>query len=177
MCQKTEKTSSKNFFLIGIQFCIMLIFSLVKDYNVTSFADNIMGNALLYGVDITQKVNNYYIILFALIPVITIAISKLLKYVFDETDVNTIKFMNTTSTLGIISTILALINKQQEFKESTLAINILIIINAMIIVAKLISKLLKKEFNFENFKWAIISGIPIAFCSTLIMHKKYPPNK
>lgn len=171
MWQKLKKTTNKSFILIGIQFCIMLIFSLIKDYNVTSFADHVMGNALLYNVDITQKVNNYYIILFVLIPVISIGISKLLKYIFDEKDENAINFMNVVSTLGIISTILAFINNQQGMQESRLTIIMLLSINVIIIIGKLISKLLKKEFCFEDLKWAIISSIPIAFFTTLIMHK------
>ena len=73
MCQKSQKTSNKinDFVLIGIQVSIILIYILLKSFNVTSFSDRIMGGALLYGTDITQKVNTYYIILFALIFSIT----------------------------------------------------------------------------------------------------------
>ena len=88
--EDTNKSTNKcsNFILIGIQFAVLYLFSLMNKYNVTSFSDYAMGEALLNGVDITKKVNNYYIILFALIPIVTILIAKIFKYIFKDENEN-----------------------------------------------------------------------------------------
>mgnify|MGYP004600363363 FL=1 len=175
MCQKSQKTSNKinDFVLIGIQVSIILIYILLKSFNVTSFSDRIMGGALLYGTDITQKVNTYYIILFALIPGIAIVISQILKHIFDEKDKKTIKYMNIIAILGIVSTILNLLDtvQKQQSIQIYLTVALLGSINFIIILSKMFCKILKRKFDFEDIKWAIISAIPLIFLEMLIIHK------
>lgn len=175
MCQKSQKTSNKinDFVLIGIQVSIVLIYILLKSFNVTSFSDRIMGGALLYGTDITQKVNTYYIILFALIPGIAIVISQILKHIFDEKDKKTIKYMNIIAILGIVSTILNFLDtvQKQQSIQIYLTVALLGSINFIIILSKMFCKILKRKFDFEDIKWAIISAIPLIFLEMLIIHK------
>ena len=172
MFQKINKSSSKytNFILVGIQVSILFIFALLKEYDVTSFSDNVMGSALAYGIDITKKINTYYMMLFGLIPVIAIGISRLLYYIFQE-DNRASKYMKTVATLGIISSVLAIINESKEIEGLKIAINILLGINTIIVACKIFSEIFKKEFNFENLKWAIVSAMPIAFGTALFLYK------
>ena len=110
MHQKKVKESSNrsSLILIGIQISIFLIFVLLKQFNVNSFNGRIIGDALANGIDITQIINTYYIILFVLIPGIAIGISKLFKYIFDEKDNKMVKYMSNVALLGIILSVLNL---------------------------------------------------------------------
>ena len=175
MCQKKKEKNNKksSLILVGIQFSILLLFVFFNKFNVTSFADRIMGNALANGVDISQKINTYYIILFALIPGIAIGISKMLEYIFEEKDIRTIKYMNIVAILGIISTILNFFDVLQKDQVTQICLTVLILlaINFIIIAVKMFSRIFKKEFNFENLKWAVISAIPLVFFEILVLHK------
>ena len=74
-------------------------------------------------MDITQKINTYYIVLFALIPGITIGVSKLLQYIFNDEESKAIKYMNIIATLGIITAILVVLNSIKEFLEFVDSLN------------------------------------------------------
>ena len=89
MCQKIKKLNNRNniYIIIALQFALLfLIFNPLSNYEVTSFEDRIMGNGLMSNVDVTKRVNSFYILLFAIIPIAVVLIYKLLKKVLDKTN-------------------------------------------------------------------------------------------
>lgn len=116
MWQKAGKmfVTNKKYMLIAIQIgLILLLFHPNMTYEVTSFSDRVMGNGLMQGVDITKRVNSFYIVLFVLIPIVTILVNRFLNEWIMGASAKTIKFMNQIVLLGIMNTIFALTNQLQ----------------------------------------------------------------
>lgn len=174
MYKKTKQKVNLNsvYILIAIQFTLLfLIFIPLPNYGITSFSDRIMGNGLMENVDVTKRINSIYLLLFVLIPMSMIFIFKVLKKILDKTNIRILKFMELVSLLGIINTILGMANKIQYSNVLLTSIYALSAINIIVILTIGISRIRKKQYNFQNVKWAIISAIPIAFVSTLVLHK------
>ena len=85
MCQKIKIKIDelKKYFCIALQCSILLIFQLLKEYNVTSFKGREIGIGLANNVDITSRINNFTFILCFAIPLITILLTVLIRFIME----------------------------------------------------------------------------------------------
>lgn len=160
-----------NFFIVGLQYAILLINLLLNKYEVTSFKGRAIGNAMANGVDISLKTRTYSIILIILIPILTFAIFKILSNLFKDESNRTIKFMGRVATLSIINEILYFYLKLQNKSIFDITLFMLVAINAIIILTVLVSKKVNKKFEFIHLKWAIFASILLTFAMELCFHK------
>lgn len=146
---------------------LFLIVSLFFNYNVTSFSDRVIGEGMLNGVDVSKRVNSFYILLFVLIPACTIIILKILNKFLKNTNAIFIRDISVISSLGIISIVLAWANVINNSKLLLISVVILAGIDLLMIFANLF----KEKVNIKELKWACIASIPIAFFVSLLSHR------
>ncbi len=173
MWQKAGKmfVTNKEYMLIAIQIgLILLLFHPNMTYEVTSFSDRVMGNGLMQGVDITKRVNSFYIVLFVLLPIVTILVNRFLNKWIMGASAKTIKFMNQIALLGIMNTIFALTNQLQGSTSLVITTLLLLGINVVFILTIILANEQKQQYSFEKVQWSCIGAIPIAFFYTTFLH-------
>lgn len=154
---------------IFLSLTLLIFFSNFINVFPTSFKDRVMGNALLYGIDITKRVNGFYIFLFLLFPLLTLLINNIVTKIVPLEKLK--KELNIISSFGLINLFLFYIKKLNNL--SILDYPSLILLLEMIFLILIVSILAKKysSLKTENLNWTFVATTPFLFVISLFCHR------
>ena len=172
-----SKYISKDYVIaaIYITLVISLAYNPLKNVKVTSF-NRVLGNAMMLGVDVTKRVNNFYFYLFFAIPIlffILYGLCCIMCYQSDDSNKQSISFLNMVSTIAFISLIVSYINKFSI--EFSMLYSIGTILPACIVIIILcylsLDRKYKNIFKFDILKWCMFASFPILLIITVLCYR------
>lgn len=166
-----EKNKVFDFLLPSIFFSLAILLFLSNFINLfpNSFNDRVMGNALMFGIDVTKRVNSMYLFLFFLFPLFTFIINCLLNKIKFSSKIK--NELNILSSLGIINLVMLFI---MQLKETNLVVfPSLYLLLEMILLLIFVSIIGMKyeKLNVENINWAFVAVIPFMLVGSLFLNR------
>lgn len=157
---------------IVISLGLLLFYNPFEGIGVKSF-NRTLGNGMLNGIDITQRITNMSFFNFLLVPLIFflvyLTISILCKNNNEKSNA-CIEFINIIAIITLANLIFAYINK---FSSNNF-IGIEIIFPSVLIVLGIIFLAIKDKkikLDFAVFKWCAFAAIPITLFAIIMFHK------
>lgn len=164
---------NKDLILVSLYFtfAILFLFNPSENMAVNSFK-RVLGNGMMYGVDIEKRINNFYIWYLIMDPVILIAVYSGIRYLYNKANAiyskEILSFINKFSIVAFI-TLLALHTGNLNYTIVN-RLNLINLLSLCIIASCLIFLFFNKylEIRFSSFKWIIFICLPLAVSTKYI---------
>jgi len=152
----SKKTIYPSLFLT---LCLVGLYNPLSNLKIESF-NRIMGHGLLNGINITKRINNFYLWIIILFPIAFLFCYSLIKFVYKKNKCEeAFDFIYTVSCCGFIPLTFCFMTK--FVSEKNLFSNFSISIITIIILTCLIFSIKNINMKFDTFKWILIVSLSL----------------